>query len=425
LAFFAVATLFASELAPLSDGEAAIEFGLVILFSAAVFLGGSIIIAATTLLNAVFLIWVLSIYHIDLDAVGAIPYLEFLILGTGILAVLLGGQYRRTQSDGATSAQPPAATQDGQPGTGPAPGPSARFRRDSSGSDVLSGIFGPWRIDTEQRVVGNSDSPLSSPGLSPPDGRHGNELSTVRLAAEGPILWDRDRLAAPEVPYGHDDSQVGGIALATRRDATSPSAHVPDGASSNSVLELRHRLSNLFPAIIALAKLMETQDGDVEHYKQALIERIQALQAAHQLLSRHPSEAGLLWDIVALTLNPYHREHNITIRGPSVTMSEGTAESFALIVHELATNSLKHGALGTPGGRVKVEWSMAGDCEDDIVFLWTEQGRQPKVRSGRVGFGSSILGADGPPLVGHASSLEMLDDGLRYTLRLPRSGAAL
>jgi two-component sensor histidine kinase len=111
----------------------------------------------------------------------------------------------------------------------------------------------------------------------------------------------------------------------------------------------------------------------------------------------------------------------ISVSGPSVTMSGGAAESFAMIVHELATNSLKHGALGDPKGRIEAKWTFASeDAGSDIVFDWVESGRRRTSRVVRHGFGSMIIGVDGAPLVGHSPKLEISDHGLRYSLRLSR-----
>lgn len=352
---------------PLSEGEAAIEFGLVGLFCAAVLLQGNFLTWAATLLNAGFLAWVVSCYHSELFVAGTTPLLELLILGGGIVAMLVGFQYRREtrqQRDKATSASSPA--------------PAVPITAEPSPN--------PHRQSLEHPETGLS--------IIVDDGE----------VLDAAIQGSTDRRYAPP---------------AERRNGTLRRAS--DLKRESSVLELRHRLSNLFPTITALANLMDTPDGDVADYRRALIERIRALQAAHQLLTRHPTRTGLLQDIVTLTLKPYRQEHNITIHGPSIPMSEGTAESFALVVHELATNSLKHGALGTPGGHVSVEWSMPANSDGDILFMWSEQGRRRMAKSAHLGFGSSILGTCGPPLIGHSPSVEMSEDGMRYSLCLSRN----
>ncbi|TGV81327.1 sensor histidine kinase [Mesorhizobium sp. M00.F.Ca.ET.149.01.1.1] len=103
-------------------------------------------------------------------------------------------------------------------------------------------------------------------------------------------------------------------------------------------------------------------------------------------------------------------------------MSNGAAETFAMIVHELATNSVKHGVLGGSRGRLEVRWVYASDNEagDDVVFDWIESGSRRKAKDIGHGMGSMILGVNTAPLIGHSSKLEIFEGGLRYSLRLPR-----
>ena len=129
----------------------------------------------------------------------------------------------------------------------------------------------------------------------------------------------------------------------------------------------------------------------------------------------------MLHDLVVQELQPYMDTRDISVSGPTVTMSEGAAESFAMIVHELTTNSMKHGALGDSKGSIEVKWTFASeDAGSDIVFDWVESGRRRTSRVVRHGLGYMIIGVNGAPLVGHTPKLEMSDHGLRYSLRLSR-----
>ncbi|WEK48999.1 MAG: HWE histidine kinase domain-containing protein [Candidatus Kaistia colombiensis] len=309
---------------------------------------------------------------------------------------------------------------------------------------LAAGRLGIWQIDLQRNTVLGSDNFWSILGLPSASGRSLDELSAVIHPADWPRFVASGALASAEDldieirvlrPDGHirwvalrareehraDRTLRTGIAadLTDRRERTLLRANAKKRESI--VLELRHRLSNLFPVIMALVNLMDAPENDIASYKQALIGRIRALEATHHLLARHATGAALLRDIVAQELKPYRQAHNLTIAGPPILMSDGAAESFVMIVHELATNSVKYGALGTGDGHVSVEWSVPADANGDILFLWVEQGRQTTTTASRRGFGSSVLGAGGAPLVGHSPSMEILDDGLRYSLRLSRN----
>jgi two-component sensor histidine kinase len=92
---------------------------------------------------------------------------------------------------------------------------------------------------------------------------------------------------------------------------------------------------------------------------------------------------------------------------------------FALIVHELATNAAKHGALASPGGRVAITWNV-GDVggEPALQFSWIERGGVPIEPPTREGFGTELIGMLGAP------SLSFGPEGFEYALAVPLTEVA-
>ncbi|WP_287222028.1 PAS domain S-box protein [Mesorhizobium sp.] len=309
---------------------------------------------------------------------------------------------------------------------------------------LSAGRLATWRIDLKDGIVTGSGAFWDILGLPPAGSRRLEELSAVVHPADWPKLAVSRKLASVtnydvEIrvrrPDGHirwvalrgreekydDRLQRLGVAadLTERRQTTLLRAAAKK--RERIMLEQRHRFINLFPVITALVNMVNVPENNVARYKETLIDRIRSLEATHLLLSGNSSGSGMLHDLVAQELQPYMGTREISVSGPSVTMSGGAAESFAMIVHELATNSLKHGALGDSKGRVEVNWTFASeDAGGDIVFDWVESGRRRPSKVVRHGFGSMIIGVDGAPLVGHSPKLEMTDHGLRYSLRLSR-----
>lgn len=309
---------------------------------------------------------------------------------------------------------------------------------------LSAGRLGTWRIDFKDGTVTGSGKFWDILGLPPVPTRRLEELSAVVHPADLPKLtasikpssatnYDteiRVRRADGHVRWialrgreeKHDDRPLRiGVAadLTERRQTTLLRAAVKK--RERIMLEDRHRFSNLFPVITALVNMINTPENNVAKYKEMLIDRIRTLEATHVLLSRHTSTSGILHDLVAQELQPFVETRDITIAGPSVTLSAGAAESFAMVVHELTTNSVKHGALGDSHGRIEVRWGLASDhAADDVVFDWVESGRRKITGVVRRGFGSMIIGVDGTPLVGHSSKLDISEHGLRYSLRLSR-----
>lgn len=309
---------------------------------------------------------------------------------------------------------------------------------------LSAGRLGTWRIDLKEGTVAGSGKFWDILGLPPTPVRRLEELSAVihpadwpKLAAsakpssvvnydieirvrrmDGHVRWIA--LRGRQEEHGDRRIRIGVAAdLTERRQTTLLRAAVKK--RERIMLEDRHRFSNLFPVITALVNMINVPENDVAKYKEMLIDRIRTLEATHLLLSRHTHLAGMLHDLVAQELQPFKETRDITISGPSLTVPSGAAESFAMILHELTTNSVKHGALGDSQGKVEVKWQFASDgAGDDLVFDWVESGRRKNSNVVRHGFGSMIIGVDGTPLVGHSPKLEISEYGLRYSLRLSR-----
>jgi two-component sensor histidine kinase len=128
-----------------------------------------------------------------------------------------------------------------------------------------------------------------------------------------------------------------------------------------------------------------------------LTQRLTALGRAHDLIRPIPGEQGkaaLLGDLIAVLLAPYDDmgafSGRVRVSVPRMGVGEGTANTLALVLHELATNSLKYGALSSATGTLDVSCS---DADDEITMVWTERGgptvAEPTSASG---YGSAMVG---------------------------------
>jgi two-component sensor histidine kinase len=99
-----------------------------------------------------------------------------------------------------------------------------------------------------------------------------------------------------------------------------------------------------------------------------------------------------------------------------VLLTPKAAQDFALIVHELATNATKHGALSETSGRIVVDCAISViDHRQMLVFEWREEGGGPVRRPKQRGFGSVIL-ESAPSAYAHEVKLEFAPSGIRYRL---------
>ena len=107
---------------------------------------------------------------------------------------------------------------------------------------------------------------------------------------------------------------------------------------------------------------------------------------------------------------------------PRMGVGEQSARTIALVVHELATNSLKHGALSTAAGTLDV--SSTSD-EQDIVLTWAETGGPPITEPPRMaGFGSTLVRRSISDQLGGAIDYDWQRSGLVVTLRMRRDRLA-
>lgn len=150
--------------------------------------------------------------------------------------------------------------------------------------------------------------------------------------------------------------------------------------------EMNHRVKNLFALTSGLVTLSASAAATPTEMAEALRQRLGALAIAHDLtlpdLARGGSEieeATTLGALVRAILSPYAEprrgaDGGVVVRGPTVRISGAAVTNLALLLHELATNAAKYGALSSPQGRVEVDWASSGD---QLALIWRETGGPP------------------------------------------------
>jgi len=150
--------------------------------------------------------------------------------------------------------------------------------------------------------------------------------------------------------------------------------------------ELQHRTKNLLAVIQAIA----SASFRGSHEREIFLSRLQALAKAQDLIVGGGQSGALMGDVVASVLGSFGA--HAVVDGPEIFLSPKTAQSFALIMHELTTNAAKYGALSTDTGTVSVRWKIdTRTAEPAIVFRWQERGGPPVTRPNRKGFGTVLL----------------------------------
>jgi two-component sensor histidine kinase len=136
---------------------------------------------------------------------------------------------------------------------------------------------------------------------------------------------------------------------------------------------------------IAGASLHDGGDGP-----EVFTSRLHALAAAQDLLMEGDGRGTFLSDIVCAVTSSF--ANKIAIDGPQVHLNSTLAQGFALIVHELATNAVKHGALSQEEGTIAIGWKVAvGADETTLHFKWQERGGPLVLPPKRKSFGTILL----------------------------------
>ena len=159
--------------------------------------------------------------------------------------------------------------------------------------------------------------------------------------------------------------------------------------------EVNHRTQNTLATVLAIARqtLRDTADpGAVRLFEG----RILALSNVHELLGSANWEMVGLGDVIERILEPFGlrdgRAPRFTIVGEDVSLQPRAALSLAMVLHELATNAVKHGALVTDTGHISVDWAPEPRPDTRRVRLrWQESGGAPVVAPTRQGFGSRLI----------------------------------
>lgn len=206
-----------------------------------------------------------------------------------------------------------------------------------------------------------------------------------------------------------DGERVGTIIL---RDITE--RRNSEEARALLAREVDHRAKNALAVAQALVSL--TRADNIEDFAEAVRGRIAALGRAHSLLSQSQWRGVPLDQLIRDELSPYAKEGQLDVHGPAISCSAGAVQSLSLLFHELATNAVKHGALGSETGKVTVEWSLDREF---LIVKWTERGGPPVKQLEGEGFGSRLLRQVSGRQLNADIDFHWEREGLRVEIHMP------
>lgn len=156
--------------------------------------------------------------------------------------------------------------------------------------------------------------------------------------------------------------------------------------------ELQHRTNNLLTVVQTIANRTLSGNYALKEANEILGARLRALARANKQLTESDWSGLTLAEIVRSELEPSLAR--CEIEGTDITLDRQSAQNFSLVLHELATNAIKYGALSNLEGRVHIAWYTKGNGRDrKLLFHWRERGGPPVVAPKHQGFGSKLLSA--------------------------------
>jgi two-component sensor histidine kinase len=183
------------------------------------------------------------------------------------------------------------------------------------------------------------------------------------------------------------------------------------------VQELNHRVKNTLAVLQAIAS--QTFRSAARAEREAFEGRLGALAHAHDLLSEEKWQGAEMQDVVARVLAPYAiaDARRVRMSGPKVPLAPPRAVMMSMILHEIATNAAKYGALSNDLGVIAIDWHLARDTGVEKLHLtWVESGG-PRVHAPtRKGFGSRLIERGARDQLGGSATADFLPAGVVYTI---------
>lgn len=237
------------------------------------------------------------------------------------------------------------------------------------------------------------------------------EFEYRMVAADGRHVWFHDIVHVIRDEKGPRGLRGFMIDITARKRA--------EEARQLLLRELDHRVKNTLATVQAVSELTLRTASSLEVFGETFRERIAALARMHAAVWRNKGTPIRLRELAELSLAPFVQEGTrASIEGDDVLIPVESASALGLVLHELATNAVKHGALSTPSGSVSVSWRRDSGR---LCLTWLESGGPLVSEPSHRGFGSILIEQSIPHELGGSVDVSFAPTGARCAITLPLS----
>lgn len=201
------------------------------------------------------------------------------------------------------------------------------------------------------------------------------------------------------------------------------------------IAELSHRVKNTLAVVQAMGRQTMRHSKDMAEFQKAFEGRLASIAAAHSLLTNTDWRGATVGEITASELSAQGAQGQVSVTGPAVSLRPRLALAMHMVLHELATNAVKHGGLESAAGRIDIHWDVHGGDGDaqagngqphaptprTLTLDWIEHCGHPVAEPKTTGFGTRLI----QQLVEYDLEGDLHrdypGDGVQYRIRMPLS----
>jgi two-component system CheB/CheR fusion protein len=221
-------------------------------------------------------------------------------------------------------------------------------------------------------------------------------------------------------PYRDGAQKIEGVVL-TLVDVTSLTR--AEQHQKVLIAELNHRVKNMLAVVISVAEqTYKTAGSDSREFMDRFVGRVRGMARSYELLTRENWTEALIEDLARPHLEPFGPER-YSIDGPKLALNPRQALSVGMIIHELATNASKYGALGAPHGHVDLSWREEPRQDGaELELLWRERNGPKVAQPERLGFGLKLVQRETASSLKGQAAVDFEPEGLKVRIAFARAG---